>query len=173
MTADNLATHVIERSKMPNPSPKARTPGKREFLMRQLFDAFSWFDESLQQSMQVAGVPALSRSQSMVMVYLGEGIRRPSALARKMRVTRQAMHKTIADLQEKGYVQLVTDPDELRAKIVQLSPTGLQHHRKAIACLTALEKELDARLGRQTVTGLVKALRTDWGELSIQAAGQD
>lgn len=153
---------------MPKSSPKSKSPARREFLMSQLFDAFSWFDESLQQSMQMAGVPALSRSQSMVMVYLGAGIRRPSVLARRMRVTRQAMHKTIADLQEKGYVQLVTDPDELRAKIVQLSPTGLQHHRKAIACLTALEKELDARLGRRTIDGLSRALQADWGESPVQ-----
>lgn len=136
--------------------------------MRRLFDAFSWFDESLQQSMQVSGVPGLSRSQSMVMIYLGEGVRRPAALARKLRVTRQAMHKTIADLEAKGYVQLVPDPDDRRAKIVRLSSTGLQRHRQAQVCLTALEKELEARLGRRAVAALTKALRADWGESPVQ-----
>ncbi len=131
-----------------------KTTRERDFLMRRLFDAFSWFDESLQHSMQISGVPGLSRSQSMVMVYLGEGVRRPAALARKLRVTRQAMHKTILDLEDKGYVQLVADPDDRRAKIVQLSPTGLQRHSKAKACLTELERELVARLGRATVAAL-------------------
>lgn len=150
-----------------------KTAGERDFLMRQLFDAFSWFDESLQTSMEESGVPGLSRSQSMVMVYLGEGVRRPAALARKLRVTRQAMHKTIADLESKGYVQLVPDPDDGRAKIVRLSRTGLQRHRKAEACLTALEKELDVRLGRRTVAGLIKALGADWGDAPVQKIVSD
>ncbi len=145
-----------------------KTTRKQDFLMRHLFDAFSWFDESLQNSMQNSGVPGLSRSQSMVMIYLGEGVRRPAALARKLRVTRQAMHKTIADLEAKGYVQLVPDPDDRRAKIVRLSRTGLERHSKAQACLTGLEKELDTRLGRGTFAALNEALRANWGESPVQ-----
>lgn len=136
--------------------------------MRQLFDAYSWFDESLQHSMQVSGVPGLSRSQSMVMIYLGKGVRRPAALARKLRVTRQAMHKTINDLEANGYVQLVPDPDDRRAKIVRLSATGLQRHRKAQACLMALEKELRKRLGTKKVAALSDALLADWGDSPVE-----
>lgn len=136
--------------------------------MRLLFDAFSWFDESLQHSMQVSGVPGLSRSQSMVMIYLGEGIRRPAALARRLRVSRQAMHKTIADLEVKGYVRLAQDPDDRRAKIVRLSATGRQRHRKAQACLRQLEEELRSRVGQRTVGSLVKALQADWGESPVE-----
>ena len=54
----------------------------------------------------------------------GEGISRPSALARKLRVSRQAMQKTLADLEDKGYLKLVPDPDDRRAKHVRLSRTG-------------------------------------------------
>jgi hypothetical protein len=87
-----------------------------DFLMRLLFDAYYWFDESLQRSMQAQNIPTLSRSQSMVMICLGEGIRRPSTLARKLRVSRQAMQKTLADLEAKGYLRLVPDPEDRRAK---------------------------------------------------------
>lgn len=151
--------------------PQSSTQGtpQKHYLMRLLLDAYSWFDESLQHSMQVSGVPVLSRSQSMVMVYIGEGVRRPSALARRLRVSRQAMHKSLGELEQKGFLQLVPDPADRRAKIVRLSPTGLKHHRKALACLNRLEEELEARIGPRMVAALSSALQAQWGQWPVEA----
>jgi DNA-binding MarR family transcriptional regulator len=137
-----------------------------DFLMRLLFDAYYWFDESLQRSMQAQNIPTLSRSQSMVMICLGEGIRRPSTLARKLRVSRQAMQKTLADLEAKGYLRLVPDPEDRRAKYVRLSRTGKQRQSNARDSLRKLEAELRDRVGSGTVDDLTQALQASWGEPS-------
>lgn len=137
-----------------------------DFLMRLLFDAYYWFDESLQRSMQAQNIPPLSRSQSMVMICLVEGIHRPSALARKLRVSRQAMQKTLADLEEKGYLRLVPDPEDRRAKHVRLSKTGKLRQSNARDYLRTLEDELKARLGNRKIAALTDALQSDWGDPS-------
>ncbi len=146
--------------------PDSGNADESEFLMRLLFDAYYWFDESLQRSMQAQNVPPLSRSQSMVMICLVEGISRPSALARKLRVSRQAMQKTLADLEAKGYLRLEPDPEDRRAKHVRLSKIGMQRQNSAKIYLRNLEKALKTRLGAPTVTALSEALQADWGEPS-------
>lgn len=102
----------------------------------------------------------------MVMICLVEGISRPSALARKLRVSRQAMQKTLADLEAKGYLRLEPDPEDRRAKHVRLSKIGMQRQNSAKIYLRNLEKALKTRLGAPTVTALSEALQADWGEPS-------
>ncbi len=140
------------------------TANESDYLMRLLFDAYYWFDESLQRSMQAHNIPTLSRSQSMVMICLEEGIRRPSALARKLRVSRQAMQKTLADMEAKGYLRLVSDPEDRRAKFVRLSKIGKQRQDIAKKCLRTMESELSTRLGAAKITALTRTLADDWGD---------
>ena len=135
-----------------------------EILLRLLFDAYCWFDEGLQRAMQEQNIPTLSRSHSMIMICLGQGIRRPSDLARKLRVSRQAMQKSLADLEARGFLRLVPDPDDRRAKYVSLSKTGKQRQSSAMNCLETLENELRDRLGARSVAALTKALVGNWGE---------
>ncbi len=147
---------------------KTKSPSKpteeRDFMMRLLFDAYFWFDESLQRSMQAQDIPPLSRSQSMVMICLVEGISRPSVLARKLRVSRQAMQKNLADMEAKGYLRLDPDPEDRRAKHVRLSRTGKQRQKNARDALRSLEAELKSRIGARKVTALTDALTADWGQ---------
>ena len=144
--------------------PDSGNADESEFLMRLLFDAYYWFDESLQRSMQAQNIPPLSRSQSMVMICLVEGITRPSALARKLRVSRQAMQKTLADLEAKGYLRLEPDSEDRRAKHVRLSKIGMRRQNSARVYLRNLETELRDRVGSATIKSLTGALVTDWGE---------
>lgn len=137
---------------------------KPELLMRLLFDAYYWFDESLQRAMKAQNIPTLSRSHSMIMICLGQGIRRPSDLARKLRVSRQAMQKSLADLEAQGFLRLVPDPDDGRAKTVRLSHIGRQRQDSARDCLRNLEAELRKRVGKRNVTAMTAALLADWGE---------
>ena len=133
-------------------------------MMGLLFDAYFWFDESLQRSMQAKNIPPLSRSQSMVMICLVEGISRPSVLARELRVSRQAMQKTLAEMEAKGYLRLEPDSKDRRAKHVRLSRVGKQRQNSARAHLRTLEAELRKRLGSSRVTALTSALKADWGQ---------
>ena len=90
-----------------------------EFLFVSLLEGFEWFDESLQMSLKAAGLPPLSRSESMIMIHVQMGITRPAEIARSLRLTRQAVHQSIASLADRGIFELRPDPDDGRVKVVQ------------------------------------------------------
>jgi DNA-binding MarR family transcriptional regulator len=50
---------------------------------------------------------------------------RPSVLAQKTGVTKQAMSQLIKMIEERGYVETVPDTDDTRAKVVKLTHRGV------------------------------------------------
>ena len=61
-----------------------------ELLMRGLLRAYYWMDESLQNGLQQAGYPPRTRTQTMILINIADGITRAAELARVLGVSRQA-----------------------------------------------------------------------------------
>lgn len=135
-----------------------------DFLMRGLLHAYYWTDESLQNLLRAEGWPTLPRTQSMIMVNVADGCTRPSELARRLGITRQAIQQTIAEMESLGLVQLSLDPADARAKIVEFSPKGASIQRAALKAVRALDAELEKRLGKREFDTLKRVLlEKDWG----------
>ena len=97
---------------------------RSKFLMRGLLHSYYWCDEGLQNALRSAGFQTLSRTKSMIMVNIADGITRPTELARNLGISRQAIQQTLAELEDAGLVNLKTDPSDGRAKIVEFSIEG-------------------------------------------------
>lgn len=138
-------------------------PKYSENLAQMLMRAFFWVDEGLQNRLQSRGWPAISRAQSLVFVNIGEGVSRPSDIAQKMGVTRQAVHQTINELVSSGFVKLENDPTDKRAKVVGFTEEGLKLALDALKSLNDVERELAGRLGDDVVSQLRDILLKDWG----------
>ncbi len=136
-------------------------------LMRGLLHAFYWCDEYLQKSLAAGGWPSLSRTQSMIMVNLSDGITRPSDLARAIGVSRQAIQRTLLEMEEEGLIHLVPDPRDGRAKIVQTSTDGKGIYLTALRTIARMEAELEKRLGKRSVAELHRILYADWGPATV------
>jgi DNA-binding MarR family transcriptional regulator len=134
------------------------------FLIVPLLQGFEWFDESLQLSLRESGWPNLSRPESMVMLHVQLEINRPSDIARSLRLTRQAVHSTIAGLVERGIFELVEDPNDRRIKIVQLTEMGAAMRQDARKIVLLLSEILGRRIGGKHVRALEAAFAQDWGE---------
>ena len=137
----------------------------RPIILDQLIvRAFYWIDESLQLNVRKRGGPAVTRSQSMIIMLIGEGIRRPSAIAEQLGVSRQAIHQSIRELINIGLVELIPDPDDGRSKLAQLSKTGRPTQELAWQIFEELETELENRIGKRRLKNLRDALEFDWGD---------
>jgi len=137
----------------------------RYFLMSGLLHAFYWMDEGLQNHFKAAGFPKVSRTQSMIMANLADGITRPSELARRIGISRQAVQQLLVDMEQRKLVRLVPDPDDARAKIVRYNSQGLEIGQVAINALTRIDAEIENRLGRKALLELRRILvESDWGE---------
>ena len=120
-------------------------------LAQLLMRAFYWADEGLQNYLQSKGWPEITRAQSLVFVNIGEGITRPSEIAAKVGVTRQAIHQTINELVDAGFVTLDADPVDRRAKVLRFTEKGARIGKDAVQ-------------GLQAVDSLRTALTSDWGK---------
>jgi DNA-binding MarR family transcriptional regulator len=105
---------------------------------------------------------------------IASGADNASELGRRMAVTKQAAAKTIAVLQERGYVARDVDPADARRKRLQVTERGFDMLREAEAIFDDLRdqwgqqigvdqlKELEARLTELVGTASVRPDTPAW-----------
>jgi DNA-binding MarR family transcriptional regulator len=134
-----------------------------EVLMRGLLRAYYWMDESLQNGLQKAGFLPRTRTQTMILINISNGVTRAAELARVLGVSRQAIQQQINELERDDLVTQLPDPDDRRANRIVFSERGSQLINAALATLRQSEQALAIRLGYETVNQLRRALMADWG----------
>src|SRR5215210_1884379 len=97
---------------------------------------------------------------------------RLTEMAERAGLTKQAVGEAVAELERLGYVERVADPTDRRAKIVKLTPSGLE------ACLTGrrifseIEREWAEEFGEDLVANMREAAeRIAASERGATAAG--
>lgn len=128
-----------------------------------LVRAFRWFEQGLAKDPETAHLPRLSGTQFMTLASLDEGGTSIAELARRVGVTRQAMHQQIGEMESEALVTLVDSPSDRRVKLVRLSLLGRTLDQKAAAAIADLEQELETRIGKNAVQDLREHLSDDWG----------
>lgn len=136
----------------------------RYFLMGGLLQAFYWMDESIQNHFQAAGLPEVTRTQSLIMTNVACGVTRPAELARRIGISRQAVQQLIADMTERKLLVLEPDPDDARAKVVRYHPRGQELGRITMMALERIDAVIEERVGRRALQELRRSLlSSDWG----------
>ena len=106
----------------------------------------------------------------MVMVNIANGVHRPIAIAKNIGVSRQAMQKTLQDMSAAELIDIMPDPSDKRATIVNFSPRGRPIQEAATDILGDIEMVLTKRIGKAKLNRLHEALETDWGDLALSAS---
>ncbi len=147
-----------------NPKEPALLDNEEHGLLRTLVHATYWLDDGLQAHMHKHASISLPRAQSMAMVYLTEGVDRPSDLAIKLAVSKQAAQQVLKELARKGMIRMEPDPNNGRQKRVVLTDYGRELREIARQGLFALDKELRQRIGTKNLLALRRALDAPWGD---------
>ena len=113
-------------------------------LLRDLVHATYWLDDGLQAYMREHASASLPRAQSMMLVYISEGVDRPSDLARRLRVSKQAVQQGLKELIAKDIVTIEPDPQNGRQKLVRFTTHGRELRDIAREGLESLETILQA-----------------------------
>lgn len=98
-----------------------------------------------------------------------QGIR-PTELARRADISKQAVGQTLALLEERGLVEFAPDPTDRRAVIIRMTDKGVESSRLGLAALSKVQQEVEARVGSdvvaQTFAGLraILAALEAWGD---------
>ena len=83
---------------------------------------------------------------------------RASELARRARMTQQAMSELVVYLEERGYIERVQDASGKRAKIVRLTRRGRKLAAHGVAIMREIDGMIGARLAAQQFSQLCTAL---------------
>jgi DNA-binding MarR family transcriptional regulator len=132
-------------------------------ILLNLLSGFYWLDEGLQSYLRARGWPTVTRPQSMVMANVVMGVRHPSEIARRLGVSRQAIHATLRAMSEMGVVKLVDDPNNMRVKMVGLTKTGEAMRRDAQQAMKLMTEELIDRIGQEAFDQAAATLARNWG----------
>jgi DNA-binding MarR family transcriptional regulator len=75
-------------------------------------------------------------------------------LAERSGLTKQAVGEAVAELERKGYLERVPDPEDGRAKIIKLTPRGADAALTGSRLFKEIEDEWAARYGEERVAAL-------------------
>jgi DNA-binding MarR family transcriptional regulator len=109
-----------------------------------------------------AGFKGLSLAHMAVFRYPSPDGVRPSVLAERAGMSKQAMNRLLGTLEDLGYLQRSDAPDEGRARLVHFTKHGHAAYAKAIDVLHDIEREWNAELGPKDFAKLKDLLFRVW-----------
>lgn len=104
--------------------------------------------------------PSMARLYS----YLGETPVPMSELARRLIISRQAVHQLVAEGLNSQFLEVIDSPNDKRIKMVKFSTNGKEMSDIALAEIHQAEQELAKHLGKDNVKQLRRILELDWPE---------
>lgn len=105
-----------------------------------------------------AGLDGIRPAQAVALVPLVAGGLHASALADRLRVSRQAVAQAVSGLERHGYVTRVPDPADARARIIELTPRGRHALRVMRSNAIDTEKRWQETLGKNRLHELRETL---------------
>lgn len=142
---------------------ETRRPTAKPNLKQLLLDRSDWFAreilESISHSEQYAFI---TPAQSRVLALMGGKPASMAELARRLAISRQAVHKTVAELVRRGILEVRDDPERGNSKLVFYTETGRELNRAGARMIDRVEQRIAHRIGARGLDELKRLLGTDW-----------
>ena len=152
--------------------PAAFGAEKAQSLGHLLLRAARLYNEAALRALRAEpGFGDVRLAHTQVLPHLDLGGTRPTVLARRMGMSKQAAGELISDLEAMGLLDRVPDPADRRATLVRFTPAGLAALQRGLAVLGGVESGLTAALGAGRVAGLRADLAAVVATLDASADG--
>lgn len=125
-----------------------------------LLECARLFDELGQERLNAELGEDIARPSVMRLVphMPAEGIR-PTELARRADISKQAVGQTLGFLEERGLVEFAPDPEDGRALIVRMTDVGVEASRLGLEALGRVERDVAERVGADVIAATFAGLR--------------
>lgn len=122
-----------------------------------------WFVRGTLDRLWEAGFTSVTSPQIVLFAHLECGATHASALAQRMGVSRQAVYRTLKELQVAGFLVLDDDPMVRNQKIIRMTETGVALATAGRSVLHEVEAQLSERIGARALQAMRDALERGWG----------
>jgi len=117
------------------------------------------------ERLHASGFDDLEQPHLNVLQYPGPDGTRPSELAARLRISKQALNYLLGQLEQLGYLERRADPDDLRSKRIHVTARGDSAIEVIRDAVREVEREWEQALGAERFA----LLRGLLGELASQA----
>ncbi|WHZ05562.1 winged helix DNA-binding protein [Neobacillus sp. YX16] len=104
----------------------------------------------------------ISNSEWYIMARIYKRKPNISYITKNVEISRQAIHKFINKLSEKGLVQVENVENNKKEKCIQLTALGEECYEKNEALKAQLENKIAEKIGPEQVSVLKEILKLDW-----------
>ncbi len=131
---------------------------------------FPWeaVQEHMLERLHANGFTDFDSSYLIVVQYPGPQGERPSDLAARLRMSKQALNHLLGQLERRGYIERRPDPDDRRARRIALTARGVEAAQTIRDAVAEMEATWTRQLGAARFDELRGILR-DLGELNETA----
>lgn len=104
----------------------------------------------------------ISNSEWYIMARIYKKNPSISYVTKNVEISRQAIHKFIQKLSEKGLVEIKNVENNKKEKCIRLTALGEECYEKNAALKAQLENKIAEKIGSEQVTMLKELLKLDW-----------
>ncbi|MFO1196467.1 MAG: MarR family transcriptional regulator [Burkholderiaceae bacterium] len=133
-------------------------------LKQLLLDRNDWFAREIMRSVQRSEFAFITPAHSRLLALMGGKPMSMAELARRLAISRQAVHKTVTELARRGILDVRDDPQRGNSKLVVYTEKGRQVNRAGAAIIERLEERVARRIGADGVAALKTLLSREWDE---------
>jgi DNA-binding MarR family transcriptional regulator len=131
---------------------------RRPYIGSRMRIGLQWVRDYIQVSVAAAGFEGLGRFHVGMFQYpTADGVR-PTELAESLQITKQSVNDLLRDMEARGYLTLVTDPTDGRARIIRLTATGHELEQATHDAAREASEAFEQILGTRRYAALYAAL---------------
>lgn len=124
----------------------------------------AWMESRLHAGAEREGYGYITPAMSRMFGQMGKEPVSLSELARRLIVSRQAVHQLANEAVRHGLVELVDSPTNRRVRLVRFTPEGETMFAGGTRDLLQIERQLAERIGTEDMAHLRRILAKDWGD---------
>ena len=140
-------------------APSHRPPPN---LKQLLLSRSDWFAREIMTGVKRSEYAYLTDAQSRLLATMAGKPTSMAELARRLAISRQAVHKTVAELARRGILEIRDDPERRNAKLIVYTERGRQVNRAGAAIIERVEERIASRIGKSRLEELKALLAEDW-----------
>ena len=129
---------------------------RKKNLSRHIYITYRYFNEWAQKQWIADGWKNIRPEHLRLISILGTDIVNNNELAKRARVSKQAMSKMVNDLESHGFIDVEADPHDSRAKIISVSKSGVEFLEYFHNCNKVIEKKFRDILGGEKTDKLIE-----------------
>lgn len=125
-----------------------------------------WMETQLYNGAEQEGYGHVTPAMSRMFGQMGKEAVSLSELARRLIVSRQAVHQMANEAVKHGLVELVDSPTNKRVRLVKFTPQGEAMWATGSRTLAQIEAQLAERIGADDLEALRRILAKNWDDAS-------